>query len=61
MLDVLIVIVMIGIAASLGAGLYFLVRDRGKTNRTVISLTFRVALAVILLALLAIGFLLRFA
>lgn len=60
MLDVLIIAVMIGIMASLGGGLYFLVRDRGATQRTVQSLSIRVALAIALLALLAYGFVTRF-
>ena len=60
MLNLLIVLVMIGIAVSLGFGLYFLVHDRGSGDRTVISLSVRVALAVALLALLAYGFFTRF-
>ena len=56
MFDILIIVVMLGILGSLGSGLYFLVRDRGKTDRTVISLGIRVALAILLLILLAIGF-----
>ena len=60
MLDILIVAVMIGIMVSLGGGLYFLVRDRGATQRTVQSLSIRVALAIALLALLAYGFVTRF-
>lgn len=60
MLDVLIIAVMIGIMVSLGGGLYFLVRDRGATRRTVQSLSIRVALAIALLALLAYGFVTRF-
>ncbi len=60
MLDFLIVVVMLGILVSLGSGLYFLVRDAGKTQRTVISLSIRVALAIALLALLAFGFMSRF-
>lgn len=59
MLDALIILVMIGIIVSLGYGLYFLVKDRGTTTRTVKSLTFRVGFAVLLLILLAIGFMLR--
>jgi type III secretory pathway component EscT len=61
MFDVLIVVVMLGILASLGSGLYFLVRDRSRTNRTVLSLSVRVALAVLLLVLLALGFIDRYA
>ena len=60
MLDILIIAVMIGIMVSLGGGLYFLVRDRGATQRTVQSLSVRVALAIALLALLAYGFVTRF-
>jgi hypothetical protein len=60
MFDVLILAVMFGILVSLGAGLFFLVRDRGRSERTVISLSIRVALSVLLLALLAWGFVNRF-
>ncbi len=60
MLDVLIIIVMLGILISLGSGLVFLVRDRGKTQRTVLSLSIRVALAILLLVLLAFGFINKF-
>ena len=60
MIDFLIIIVMLGIFASLGSGLYFLVHDRGKTDRTVVSLSIRVALAVLLLVLLAVGFITRY-
>lgn len=60
MIDLLIVVVMLGILVSLGCGLYFLVRDRGKTERMVVSLSIRVALAVLLLVLLALGFISRF-
>ena len=61
MIDILIVLVMLGIFARLGSGLYFLVHDRGKTERTVISLSIRVALAIALLVLLALGFIGRYA
>ena len=60
MFDLLIIVVMLGILASLGAGLFFLVRDRGQSERTVISLSIRVVLTVLLLVLLALGFVRRF-
>ncbi len=60
MIDLLIIVVMLGILVSLGYGLYFLVRDRGKTERMVVSLSIRVALAVALLVLLALGFISRY-
>jgi hypothetical protein len=56
MLNVVILIVMAGIVVALGSGLFFLVRDEGKTERTVISLSIRVGLSVLLLVLLAVGF-----
>lgn len=61
MFDLLIILVMLGIIVSLGLGLYFLVMDRGKTERTVKSLSVRVGLAVLLLILLAFGFMARYA
>ncbi len=60
MFDFLIIIVLFGILVSLGSGLYFLVRDRGKTERMVVSLSIRVALAILLLVLLAVGFMTRY-
>ena len=59
MLNLLIILVMIGIIISLGVGLYFLVNDRGDTERTVWSLTVRVGLAVLLLLILGFGFMSR--
>jgi hypothetical protein len=60
MLNILIILTMLGIIISLGMGLYFLVKDRGETKRTVWSLTIRVGLAVLLLIILAIGFMSRY-
>ena len=54
MFDLLIIAVMACILVALGSGLYFLVRDEGKTQRTVVSLSIRVGLSVLLLALLAV-------
>ncbi len=56
MLNILILLVLAGILVSLGSGLFFLVRDSGKTERTVFSLSVRVALSALLLGLLAYGF-----
>ena len=60
MLNLLIIAVMLGIVVSLGFGLYFLVRDPDESDRTVISLSVRVALAVLMLALLGFGFVTRY-
>ena len=56
MYSFLIIVVMLAILVSLGSGLYFLVRDQGRSERTVIALSIRVSLSIILLALLAWGF-----
>jgi len=60
MIDLLIILVMVAIIISLGFGLYYLITDRGETERTVKSLTIRVGLAVLLLIILAIGFMSRY-
>jgi len=60
MLDLLVVVIMLGIIVSLGSGLYFLVSDRGKTERTVVSLSIRVGLAVLLLVILGYGLVTRY-
>lgn len=44
----LIVIALVGIVASLGSALVFLMRDRGSGRRTVQALTLRVGLSVLL-------------
>ncbi len=56
MLNILIIVAMLAIILSLGSGLYYLVRDRGQSERTVIALSIRVFLSIVLLALLAWGF-----
>ncbi|GHD41606.1 Protein of unknown function [Marinobacter persicus] len=51
MLKVAIVILLLAIIVSLFSGLFFLVRDGGKTRRVVNSLALRVALSLLLLVL----------
>ena len=48
----LVVAIFIGVLASLGSGLFFLVRDKGDSERTVRALTIRVAISIGLLCLL---------
>lgn len=52
MLKILIVVLMLAVLVSLFSGLYFLIRDGGKTNRVLNSLALRVALSVALLAVI---------
>jgi len=52
MLKALIVFLMLAVIVSLFSGLFFLVKDGGKTNRVVTSLAVRVTLSVLLLAVI---------
>ncbi len=52
MIKLLIVLTLAGIVASLGTGLFHLVRDEGQTKRMVNALTVRIALSVLLFVLL---------
>jgi succinate dehydrogenase/fumarate reductase cytochrome b subunit len=51
----LIIGVMIVIVYNLGAGLYYMMVDKGKTDRTVKSLSWRIGLSVGLIVLVIIG------
>jgi len=48
----LIVAVLVAIVASLGSGLYFMLKDKGESKRMVNSLTVRIGLSVALFVLL---------
>lgn len=55
MLKILIVVLMLAVLVSLFSGLFFLIKDGGKTNRVLNSLALRVALSVALLAVILIA------
>lgn len=53
----IILLVLLGlVVVSLFSGLYFMYRDKGKSRRTVIALTIRVALSVTIFAIIIVGF-----
>lgn len=52
----IILIVMLIILIALGSSLVFLVRDEGKTKRTVKALTWRIALSLLLFLFLFLAF-----
>jgi formate hydrogenlyase subunit 3/multisubunit Na+/H+ antiporter MnhD subunit len=52
---VIIVLALLAILFALFRGLYYMVKDQGKTKRTVNSLTWRIALSVLLIVGLIIG------
>ena len=53
---IIIIVLLIAIVISLSSGMVFLIKDKGKTRRTVNALTLRVALSVSLFILLLVGF-----
>jgi hypothetical protein len=55
MIKILIVVCLLGIVASLGAGMFHLVKDKGDSKRMANALTVRVALSVALFVLLFIA------
>ncbi|MDH5600385.1 MAG: twin transmembrane helix small protein [Gammaproteobacteria bacterium] len=55
-MKILIVINFILILISLGAGMFFLAKDDGKSNRVITSLTLRVALSITLFVLVFAGY-----
>lgn len=52
----LIVVLLIAIFASLGSGLFYLMRDRSQSNRTLHALTWRIGLSVALFVLIAVSY-----
>jgi hypothetical protein len=55
MIKPLIILVLAAIVASLGSGLFHLVRDEGRSKRMVNALTVRIALSVLLFLLLIVA------
>lgn len=53
---IVVILFIVVILASLGSALYYMVRDRGTTERTAKALTVRIALSVVLFLLLMLGF-----
>ena len=55
MTTLIIVAFLVVIVYNLGAGLYYMMVDKGQTNRTVKALTWRIGLSVLLIVLVMIG------
>jgi hypothetical protein len=53
---ILIVLILLVIIGSLFSGLFYLVKDKGTSERTVRALTVRISLSVLLFLLLMIGY-----
>ena len=53
---IVIIILLFAVLASLFSGLYFVYKDKGNSNRAVISLTIRIALSVLVFVILMISY-----
>ena len=56
LIKIVVVLMLLLILASLGSGLFFLIRDQGRNPRTVKALTMRIALSVVLFVLLMLAY-----
>ena len=55
-MKIVILILLAAVVASLFSGLYFVYKDKGQSNRAVISLTIRIALSVLVFAILMLSY-----
>lgn len=60
MIKIIVLVLVALILVSLASGLYYLVKDKGTTERTVKALTWRVGLSALLFVLLMAGYYLGF-
>ncbi len=51
-MKILVILFLVVILSSLGSALYFLMKDKGQSDRTVKALTIRISLSVVLFILL---------
>jgi len=56
MTKIIIVVALLVILGSLGSGLVFMIRDKGRGKRTVKALTWRISLSFVLFLLLMLGY-----
>jgi hypothetical protein len=55
-IKIIVVLLLLTVLLSLSSGLFFLVKDKGESNRAVKALTFRVGLSVLAFLLLMLGY-----
>jgi Protein of unknown function (DUF2909) len=55
-MKVVILVLLAGVLVSLFSGLYFLYKDKGQSNRVVISLTIRIVLSIMVFAILVLSY-----
>lgn len=54
--DIVILVILLIIVASLFSGMYYMLHDRGQSTRAVKALTVRIAISLLLFAVLMIGY-----
>jgi hypothetical protein len=52
----IVLVLLVAILVSLGSGLFYLVKDKGSTDRTVRALTWRIGLSMLLFILVALAY-----
>ncbi len=53
---IIVVLLLLAVLVSLSSGMFFLVHDKGESDRTVKSLTIRISLSVALFIMLIVGY-----
>ena len=55
-MKIVILVLLVAVIASLFSGLYFVYKDKGQSNRAVISLTIRISLSVLVFVILMVSY-----
>ena len=55
-MHIIVVIAFVGIIASLFSGLYFVMKDKGRSNRAVNALSWRIGLSILLFVFILISY-----
>jgi Protein of unknown function (DUF2909) len=55
-MKIVILVLLFAVLVSLFSGLYFVYKDKGQSNRAVISLTIRIALSVLVFVILIVSY-----
>ena len=55
-MKILILVLLLAVLVSLFSGLYFVYKDKGHSNRAVISLTIRISLSVLVFVILMVSY-----
>jgi hypothetical protein len=56
-MKIVVIVLLFAVLVSLFSGLYFVYKDKGQSNRAVISLTIRIGLSLLVFAILVVSYL----